>query len=150
MKEMTEIGVALDYIFDQIGSPETRYITAVAHTRIIGMKTSLKENYRFELLDIEELLQSLIYPDSSDHRAAGIVEYPQHLIRFYVLAAMMMIDGKEQSLSLLRCMKMFLILAHASHLLSLKREKGGWFLTGSAAFELQHQIRLRVRIPEPK
>lgn len=149
MEEITEIDLALDYLLEHIGSTEVCYITTAAHDQILRMQVSLEENFSFKLPDTNELLESLIIPDCSELAAMGVVLHSQNLAFLYISVVSIMLKRGDKSMSLLQFLRLFLAMTCVDNL-AIRREEDSLFLVGSPDFERQHQIRLRMRIPEPK
>ncbi|AZO59670.1 hypothetical protein EJ078_10810 [Mesorhizobium sp. M1A.F.Ca.IN.022.06.1.1] len=149
MEEITDIGPALEMVLTEVVSTDETFVTTRAYENICMMETSLAEDYSFRLPDADDLMESLVYPETSFGGAMGIVSYNRHLAHMYVMVVSMMISEGTKSTSLIGFLRL-LVAGGLSNLLTVKREGGDVYLIGTPEFERIHQVRLHARIPYPQ
>ncbi|WP_143748648.1 hypothetical protein [Mesorhizobium sophorae] len=149
MEEITEISLAVERVLDEIITREEIYVTTAAYSNILQMEISLQEEYCYRLPDSDDLLKSLIYPETTTHSAMGVVSCSRHIAHMYMMAVSMMIDENKKCFPLLHFLRLLVAAEYLSPLLTIRNEGGAWFLAGSAELERLHHVRISARIPDP-
>ncbi|TIP06438.1 MAG: hypothetical protein E5X72_01595 [Mesorhizobium sp.] len=146
MHEITEIAPALECLFSDYVPRADMLITTTASQQIADMHRELMVRHSFKLPRTKALLLDLI--EANAGYPAGVVYYPEHLVDLYISTIATMIKLGQEKVSLLAFLRTYLHSGHISWMVALEKTDGAWFLVSLPEFEQQHDVRMRVRIPE--